>query len=714
METNARFGIVAAVCIILMGLSAVAWSEDPVYFADPQIKRQVEITLRISDPTPADMLGLTDLTIILGTVSDITGLEYATNLQTLMLRMCSIGDLTPLSGLTNLEMLDLSENEIVDLSPLSHLTRLRHLDCHHNRIRDLSPLSGLTNLQLLVLYNNQISDLSPLLAMTELRVLELRENPLNEQAYCSDLQAIADNNPRSFPMYSPNRMPPVGVTASKGQLSGSVQVAWEAVCTGIASRHAVMYYQVSRALSANGPASPVCAWQPSLSFDDLTAEAGTKYAYRVRTASSSQGDTAGDYGEPVVGWIPGQPSLAISAGPGGAVVYPGEGAYSAQVGQIVQIRAAPVDENLYSFAGWTGTAVETGLVTDANDASTNVTVDNARSTLKANFLSRMAVIYVDDDAPDDPGPCTSIASDPREDGTSGHPFDTIQEGIDVAAEGATVVVREGAYHECIEFLGRNIIVTGIDPKDSRPAGPFPVIDAKYLGTPVTFKRGEDPNCVLAGFVITRGKGDVAGAIYCVGSDPTIANCLIVGNRASSLQGGIVYCTRSDATFSNCTIADNVAGSEGAGIYMSNSNLVFVNSIVWDNTPRDNLSGGRSEGGSRPRMTYTNMGSHPLAFPGNITAIPHFIQPGRWADPNDPTVTVAAGATGAIWIAGDYHLKSRTGRWDPARGAWTQDYITSRCIDAGDPETPVGDEPEPNGGRINMGAYGGTAEASKSP
>jgi hypothetical protein len=42
-----------------------------------------------------------------------------------------------------------------------------------------------------------------------------------------------------------------------------------------------------------------------------------------------------------------------------------------------------------------------------------------------------------------------------------------------------------------------------------------------------------------------------------------------------------------------------------------------------------------------------------------------------------------------------------------------DDVTSPCIDAGDPNSPVGDEPEPNGDRINMGAYGGTTEASKS-
>ncbi|MHC4708055.1 MAG: PGF-pre-PGF domain-containing protein, partial [Planctomycetota bacterium] len=63
--------------------------------------------------------------------------------------------------------------------------------------------------------------------------------------------------------------------------------------------------------------------------------------------------------------------------------------------------------------------------------------------------------------------------------------------------------------------------------------------------------------------------------------------------------------------------------------------------------------------------------------------------------------------------GDYHLKSEYGRWDAASGSWVVDEVTSPCIDAGDPNSAVGDEPEPNGGRINMGAYGGTAEASKS-
>jgi hypothetical protein len=64
-------------------------------------------------------------------------------------------------------------------------------------------------------------------------------------------------------------------------------------------------------------------------------------------------------------------------------------------------------------------------------------------------------------------------------------------------------------------------------------------------------------------------------------------------------------------------------------------------------------------------------------------------------------------------AGDYHLKSQAGRWDPTRRSWVQDEVTSPCIDAGDPNRPLGPEPFPNGGVVNMGCYGGTAEASKS-
>jgi len=63
--------------------------------------------------------------------------------------------------------------------------------------------------------------------------------------------------------------------------------------------------------------------------------------------------------------------------------------------------------------------------------------------------------------------------------------------------------------------------------------------------------------------------------------------------------------------------------------------------------------------------------------------------------------------------GDFHLLSEEGRFVPAYGLWSLDMVTSPCIDAGDFLLNPGAERMPNGGRINMGAFGGTREASMS-
>ncbi|UCG56976.1 MAG: hypothetical protein JSU70_19190 [Phycisphaerales bacterium] len=63
--------------------------------------------------------------------------------------------------------------------------------------------------------------------------------------------------------------------------------------------------------------------------------------------------------------------------------------------------------------------------------------------------------------------------------------------------------------------------------------------------------------------------------------------------------------------------------------------------------------------------------------------------------------------------GDYHLLSERGRYWPEHDVWILDEVTSPCIDAGDATANFSNEPAPNGGRLNLGAYGGTAYASMS-
>ncbi|MFC1739685.1 LamG domain-containing protein, partial [Planctomycetota bacterium] len=63
--------------------------------------------------------------------------------------------------------------------------------------------------------------------------------------------------------------------------------------------------------------------------------------------------------------------------------------------------------------------------------------------------------------------------------------------------------------------------------------------------------------------------------------------------------------------------------------------------------------------------------------------------------------------------GDYHLLSERGRYWSEHDVWVLDEVTSPAIDGGDPNIQPTEEPMPNGGRINMGAYGNTAYSSMS-
>jgi len=390
--------------------------------------------------------------------------------------------------------------------------------------------------------------------------------------------------------------------------------------------------------------------------------------------------------------------LRISATAGGSVIRPGEGdfLYAPGTAVVLEARADPG----YVFTGFTGTW-------SCTSNSVSLVMDRDYD-IQANFVSAMAWLYVDDDAPADPGPGDSKRSDPRENGTAEHPFDRIQEAIDVAADGVVIVVRAGTYRESIDLLGKRVGLTGFDPNSPAKVA-WPVIDGGGSGGPVvSFTHGEDANCVLQGFILTGGKGTSVAAIRCSGSSPTIVNCLIVGNRATDAGGAVVYCTDSNAVLMNCTIADNYTGPMGAALYLRSSRLLVADSIVWNGTPNQIIS----EGARTSSIRYCCVAG---GWPGlgNIAGDPLFAGAGSWVDGGSPGVTVTPDHPDAMFVMGDYHLQSAAGRWDAAPRQWVQDATTSPCIDAGDPASPAGDEPVPNGGIIDMGVYGGTAEASRS-
>ena len=188
----------------------LASTAQTVSIPDPNLRLAIEKAL---DKAPGasisvtEMESLTDLRAPNANITDLTGLEVATNLTRLELGAAyvaaegrfinsnAISDLSPLAGLTALTRLDLEGNSITDISALNGLTNLVILGVGDNAISDISALSGLTNLFFVGLWDNLVSDISPLVANTGFGQGEeviVSENPLSEASINVHIPALQD------------------------------------------------------------------------------------------------------------------------------------------------------------------------------------------------------------------------------------------------------------------------------------------------------------------------------------------------------------------------------------------------------------------------------------------------------------------------------------------------------------------------------------------
>ncbi|HIJ53946.1 MAG TPA: hypothetical protein HPP66_12455 [Planctomycetes bacterium] len=355
-------------------------------------------------------------------------------------------------------------------------------------------------------------------------------------------------------------------------------------------------------------------------------------------------------------------------------------------------------------------------------------------------------------------------------------YATIQAAIDDSNDCDTIIVQPGSYTENINFLGTNLTLTSTRHTDPNIVART-IIDGNASGSVVTFNGTESPECILRGFTITGGRQVSGGGIYGNRTMATIEHNLIIGNTATGgtnwdgKGGGIYAC---DGIIRNNIIADNLALYKGGGIYALDG--IIKNNLIFGNCAQISGGGGICSTGNYPsyrscpiitNCTIVNnttgicctgtdgQGGGVYCLKGNYHIITNCILWGNVAncgpeialvdysiDPVEPMVSLTItysdiqgghamvytqGYCDLVWgggnidadpcfadpCNGDYHLKSQAGRWDANEGRWTKDDVTSPCIDAGDIYSPIGYEPFPNGGRINMGAYGGTAEASKS-
>ncbi|MBN2316010.1 MAG: C10 family peptidase [Sedimentisphaerales bacterium] len=500
--------------------------------------------------------------------------------------------------------------------------------------------------------------------------------------------------------------------------------------------------------------------------------------------------------------------------------------YAGDTGQVPH-EVITDSRGIYAFVGldpntaytvWPGSD---GYAFSSRSVITGNSLDDANSSGNrwgVDFLAEAmlnpptpGLIYVDADAPGDPQPDDPTQSDPLENGSAEHPFDAIQDAIDVAVPGDIVIILEGTYsgegNRDLDFKGKAITVRSEDPNELD----LVIIDCQgsveepHRG--FIFQSYETSSSVLDGLTVRGGYYERGGGIYCKDcAQPTITNCTFDLNSAS--LGGAMYNqsagpTLIDCTFSrntsdagaiynygelaacspvlsdcvfyantalynggamynlgqyaqpeltNCTFTWNSASTGGGGAIRNNvsAGVTITNCLFAKNTAETFGGAIRCSNGSRATLTNCTLSDN-SAPDGNALACT--LDDGRLKSPctvdilnsilwnggseiyntDGSTITVTysnveGGDGNATWpgdgntdtnplfadpTGGDYHLKSEAGRWNPKSQTWLLDERTSPCIDAGDPMTPFGLEPLPNGDVINIGAYGGTLEASKS-
>ncbi|MEO8704714.1 MAG: DUF1565 domain-containing protein [Kofleriaceae bacterium] len=232
------------------------------------------------------------------------------------------------------------------------------------------------------------------------------------------------------------------------------------------------------------------------------------------------------------------------------------------------------------------------------------------------------------------------------------------------------------------------------------------------GAVVVFKSSVFPASLdFAYNVFTDNLAGVGAAVFIDdGATATMSHDLLYRNRAirenGIARGAAIYVdglgdTGSRLVADHLTVANNnygedglVSPSRGGDVFLETfSSATFTNSVFWNN------------------------GSEALfGDPTCSISVSYSIAASACAGTTDCTIGTGVFEPATIEFvdeaADDYHEKSTAGHF--SKGTFVNDDVSSPAIDKADPAASSASEPAPNGTRANLGAFGQTTEASKSP
>ena len=228
------------------------------------------------------------------------------------------------------------------------------------------------------------------------------------------------------------------------------------------------------------------------------------------------------------------------------------------------------------------------------------------------------------------------AADPTQDGTTAHPFGTLQQGLNGAADADTVLVAPGAYavpgHTGLDYALKAVILR------SQQGPTTTVIDCGSSGRAVNVDSIKGTFAVIEGFTIQNGHAtDNGGGIRADQSRLMVRNCRLTCNTAGT-SGGAFYSDLGSPTISDLTI--DSGNSEPAGVISrSNVNLTGALTLAADPSQTREVESRSSwfygpgainvGAGTTFRITGTNANDPPSVMQSTISGLGRLlIDPGQ--------------------------------------------------------------------------------------
>lgn len=179
------------------------------------------------------------------------------------------------------------------------------------------------------------------------------------------------------------------------------------------------------------------------------------------------------------------------------------------------------------------------------------------------------------------------------DWAGGGDYQAIQDGINAAGEGDTVLVTPGTYqgmgNHTLDFNGVNMVL--------RSSGGRSVTTLDLLNTNPGFYlwgTGEDSTCVIDGFTFLNGLGPGTGGGISArdGSSLKIQNCTFTGGNAT-WGGGIFLSDQTTPTVvSNCVFCNNSSTDNIGGAVCTSLNVapIIIRDCVFYDNEADSYGG----------------------------------------------------------------------------------------------------------------------------